>query len=82
MWRFRNPKKSIRYIPDEMEFAENKINEEWLSKRYPTEVEKIANTIKSFRNDVTFKNITNPSSLSLNFFSVNSKVQNYARCYK
>ena len=32
LWKFRNLKKSSKYIPDDMDDAENKVNEGWLSK--------------------------------------------------
>ena len=37
LWKCRNPKKSRKYIPDVMDDVENKVNEGWLSKKYPTE---------------------------------------------
>ena len=52
LWKFRNPKKSSKYVPEIREDVEYKGNGKWLSKRYPSEFEKNANTIKSFRDDM------------------------------
>ena len=55
MWKFRQPKKSSKYVPEKREDVENKDNEEWLNKRYPSEFEKNANAMKSDRDDMMSK---------------------------
>ena len=55
LWKFRNPKRSCKYNPDETDDTANKANEEWLSKRYPTYFQTKAVAFKSFRKNTTSK---------------------------
>ena len=54
-WKQRAPKRSSKYIPEELDFKKKLANEGWLTKRNPSDWLNIPNAIEPFRKELSSK---------------------------